>query len=194
MKIKKILTVVLVCFIALAGCKKDDKSSSKNFLKYNGKEYSIDKGMLESWGKWSTDGDNNIDLTLLSDSLTIVEVNNVYDHLTGTGHGVQFWMYSTSTTELNSTTYTYDVASTEAAGTFDWGNLKINYNFDTETGDIDQYIEGGTITVSKDGSTYKITINCTDEDNKSFTGSYEGPLNFYNWSMKKSTREDKRRF
>ena len=48
MNVKKTLTAVLICLIALAGCKKDEKSSPKNFIKYDGKTYAIDKGILEN--------------------------------------------------------------------------------------------------------------------------------------------------
>ena len=191
---KKFLTLVIVCSIVLISCKKDDKSSSKNFLKYEGKEFALDKGILENWGKWSVDGDNNIDLSLLSEGVTLVEINNEIDHATGTGHGAQFWMYSTSTTELNSLTYTYDASASEAAGTFEYGYFVINYNFETWVGEVDQDIEGGTVEVAKNGTTYKITINCIDEDGKTLTGSFEGALRYYNYDKKKTTREDKRRF
>ena len=193
MKFKKILPVVLVCLIALAGCKKDDKTSGKNFVKHDGTEYAIDKGYLENWGQWSTDGDNNIDLTLLSEGVTIVEVNNELDDLAGTGHRATFWMYSTGTTALNSQVYSYDDYATEQNGTFELGKLNVDYNFDSGSG-LTYYVNNGTVTVEKDGATYKITIDCVDENGKKFTGSYEGTLGYYNWDFKKSTKRDKREF
>jgi hypothetical protein len=79
------------------------------------------------------------------------------------------------------------------AGTFDYGWVLINWDADIDDCDIDQDIEGGTVTVSKSGDVYEITINCTDEDGKTVTGYYKGTLKYYDYDQKKTTRTEKRR-
>ena len=103
-------------------------------------------------------------------------------------------MYSTSTTELNNGTYVYDQYASEQALTFEYGFVVINYNFDNNSGDVDNDVASGSVQVSKDGSTYTIDIDCIDEVGKSFTGHYVGLLKYYNYEKKKSSREDKRIF
>ncbi len=192
---RKILTIILLGLIIFAGCKKDKKESTlNNYLKYEGTMYPISKGYLENWGKWSDEGDNNLDLTLVSDGINVVEVGGEIDEWTGTGNGIRFWMYSTSSTRLDDGNYVYDELITEQAGTFEWGEFVVNYSMENEEGDVDQYIEGGTVTVEKSGDIYEITINCTDEDGIAVTGYFKGTLKYYDYDKKKSTRSDKRRF
>ena len=192
---RKILTIILLSLIIFAGCKKDKKESSfNNYINYDGKMYSIDKGFLENWGKWSMEGDNNVDLTLVSNSIGVVEVGGEIDEFTGTGNGIGIYMYSTISTGLDEGNYVYDEDATEVAGTFEYANVVINYNIEDEEGDVDQDIEGGTVTVTRTGDTYEILLDLTDEDGIKVTGYFKGTLKYYNYDLKKSTRTDKRRF
>jgi hypothetical protein len=193
--VRKILTIVLLSLIIFTGCKKDkDENSYDNYIKYDDKAYPLDKGILENWGKWSPESDNNLDLTLVSDSVNVIEWNNEVDSYSGTGHRIKFWMYSASSELLDNGNYTYDDLSSEKTGTFDYGQLLINYNFDNEEGEIEQYVADGTVTVTKSGDTYEITINCTDEEGKSVTGYYKGILKYFDYNKKKSTKTEKRKF
>ena len=64
-------------------------------------------------------------------------------------------------------------------GTFDDGGYVIDY--DTETGNSgdEDDIVSGKVSVSKDGSEYNITINCTSKNGKKITGFYKGTLRFF---------------
>lgn len=192
---RKILTIILLSLIIFTGCKKDKKESTvNNYIRYDGTTYAIDKGYLENWGKWSLEGDNNLDLTLVSNGISVVEVGGEIDEYIGEGNAIIFYMYSTSTTRLDDGNYVYDEDATEEAGTFEWANVVINYNIEDEEGDVDQYIVDGTVTVTKTGDVYEISFNLTDEDGKTVTGYFKGTLKYYDYDKKKSTKTDKRRF
>ena len=191
---RKILTIILLSLIIFAGCKKDSKESTfNNYIKYDGKTYDLDKGLIENWGQWDEDEAYNLDLYLISSGITLIESGDDWDIASGKGHGIYFEMYASSSTQLDNGTYDYDAWGWEA-GTFDYGWVSINYDVALDDAEIDQDIEGGTVTINKSGDTYEITINCTDEDGKSVTGYYKGTLKYYDYDKKKSTRADKRRF
>jgi len=190
---KKILTLVLFSLIILVGCKKDkDGDSPNNYIKYEGKTYVIDKGILENYGE-EDEGVYNLDLTLFSSGINLIESQGEIVGATGTGNVLYFEMFTNSEIQLDNGTYVFDYYS-EEAGTFDDGELLINWNAEDYQADIDQYIDEGTVKVAKSGDIYEITINCTDEDDKSVTGYFKGTLTWYDASQKKSTKTDKRRF
>ena len=189
---EKILTIVLLSLFIFTGCKKDkDGDSPNNYFKYEGKTYTINKGILENYGEEDA-GVYNLDLTLISSGINLIESQGEIVGATGTGNIIYFEMFTTSETKLDNGTYEFDYSA--EAGTFDDGELLINYNTENYQAEIDQYINEGTVKVVKNGDIYEITINCTDEDGKSVTGYFKGTLKWYDQSDKKSTKTDKRRF
>ncbi len=190
---EKILPIILLSLFIFTGCKKDkDGDSPNNYIKYDGEMYHIDKGILENYGQWDA-GAYNLDLTLFSNEIKLIESQGEITGVTGTGNYIYFEMFTSSTTHLDNGTYQYNYTS-EEAGTFDQGAIAINYNIEYETGEIMQEITDGTVKVSKNSDTYEITIDCTDEDGKSVTGYFKGTLTWYDASWKKSTKSHKRRF
>jgi hypothetical protein len=190
MKIKKIPTVLLLILILCAGCKKDTREASNdNYIKYDGEKYPIDKGVLENFGLY--DDSYNLDLSLYSNSVIPIEDEGELIGANGTGNAIYFEMFSSSSTQLTNGSYYFSYS--EEAGTYDYGIVHVNYNFNTHVGEIAQYIESGTVTVAKIGDIYEITINCTDEDGKSVTGYYKGTLTWYNSGLIKSTKSNKRK-
>jgi hypothetical protein len=190
---KKILTLVLLPLVIFAGCKKDkDGDSPNNYIKYEGKTYTINQGILENYGE-EDEGVYNLDLTLFSSGINLIVSEGEIVGATGKGNVIYFEMFTTSETQLDAGTYEFDYYS-EEAGTFDDGEILINYDAEDYQADIDQYINHGTVTVAKSGDIYEIRINCTDEDDKSVTGYFKGTLTWYDASKKKSTNTDKRRF
>jgi hypothetical protein len=154
-----------------------DNTTQQNSITYQNQVYNIDKGVLEFYGKIHNTG-NNIDLTLLSASLTIVESGGLIDSISGTGNGVNFEMFTTGTTALDVGDYTFDKDSTGNVGTFDYGNVILNYNTATKKG-TSQDITAGVISVKSAGATYEITFNCTLKNGNGITGYYKGPLKYY---------------
>ncbi len=193
MNSNKLLGVMFVAVILFAGCKKD-KDTNQNFINYDGTKYALAKGILENLGQWSVGGDNNLYLTLLSGELTVIESQGGVDGISGTGHGIQLWMYSTSSTSLVNDIYVYDADASEMSGTFEWANVRINFNFTAGSGEIDELIASGNVTVSKSGDVYEITLDLMDEAGKTVTGYYKGTLKYYDYDSKKSTHTKTKRF
>jgi len=194
MKIKKILTIVLLSLIIFAGCKKDKKEETYSYyIKYDGKMYRLDKGVIENYGHYYVGKSYSMDLWFLSEGLNLVEINGVWDHESGTGHEVYFEMNTNSATLIDNGTYTYDVNTTYDVGTFSSADFTLDYDADHNTWGVYKSIVSGTLTVSRLGDVYDITFNCTDEDGKSVTGYYKGTLKYYDYDTKKSTGREKRK-
>jgi hypothetical protein len=180
---KKTLQVFLVLFAfsaLLAGCKKDADTGRKNLIEYDGKEYALSLGFMENYGKYYESEGYNIDLTLMSSGFKIHEANGEIDSVSGTGNAIYFEMFTTDSTELDSRIFTYDPEGTREAGTFDNGQVGINFNAQTQEGDI-YNIAQGTVTVSLSGTEYEITIACKDVSGKDITGYFKGKLKYYNY-------------
>jgi hypothetical protein len=171
-----LLGIIAINFF-LIQCNKDN-TTKKNSINYQNQVYNLDKGVLEYYGNIHGSG-NNLDLTLLSSGLVIHETNNLIDSISGTGNGIYFEMFTTGTASLTVGDYTFDSDSTGNAGTFDYGNVILNYNTETNQG-INQDITGGVISIKSSGLTYEITFNCTLKNGNGITGYYKGPLIYYN--------------
>ncbi len=194
MKVKKILTIVLIGLFFFAGCKKDKKEDDFDYyIKYDGKMFRLDKGAMENYGKYYVDDSYSIDLWFLSEGLKMIEINGEWDHESGKGHIVYFEMNTNSPSQIDNGTYTYDLDETYDAGTFLYGDFTLNYDADHNTWETYKAFVDGTVTVSRTGDVYEITFNCTDEDGKTVTGYYKGTLIYYDYDTKKSTRTEKRK-
>jgi hypothetical protein len=180
---KKTLRVFLVLFAfsaLLAGCKKDTDTARKNFIKYNDKEYTLSLGYLENYGQFFESEGYNIDLTLMSSGFKIHEANGEIDSVSGTGNAIYFELFTSDSTELDSRIFTYDPEETRKAGTFDNGQVGIDFNAQTQEGDIYNIVQG-TVTVNKSGTEYEITVACKDLSGKDITGYFKGKLKYYNY-------------
>ncbi len=180
------LAVVLaMALVITASCKKDDDDDNgqKNHLKYDGTEYNLGQGFLENYGLVD-ESIYNLDLILLSSSITIYETQGEIDSASGSGAIIYFEMYTSSATVLEAGTYQYDESSMDAMS-FDYADFALDFDVETEEGEWIE-ITAGTVTVSKDGNTYTITFDCTAEGGKKVTGSFKGTLKYYDWDDKKS--------
>lgn len=177
---------MLIISLFIAGCKKDkNDESSKKYFKYDNTEYSLSKGFLENWGKYGDQG-YNIDLSLLSSDFIIHESNGEVDSVSGTGDGLIFEIFTSLPGKLDVKDYLYDETGSGADGTFDWGMIAIDYNAIAQTGSSFE-ITGGKVSVTSNGNTYEITINCTASNGKTITGHYQGSLKYYNYDKKKKS-------
>ena len=183
----KPLIAVLVISLFIAGCKKDkEEETVKNYFNYNGSEYILSQGFLENYGKYEDEG-YNIDLTLLSSDFTIHEGSGDIDSISGKGDILLFEIYTSLPNKLDVKDYIYDAAETGAAGTFDWGIIGMDLDMATATGTAFE-ITAGKVSITSNGSTYEITINCT-ANGKNITGYYKGSLKYYNYDKKKKSEE-----
>jgi uncharacterized protein YdgA (DUF945 family) len=179
---------IFLLSIFIAGCKKDEEATVKNYFNYNGTEFILSQGFLENYGKSSAEEGNNIDLNLLSSTFTIHEKNGEVDSVSGTGDALYFEIFTSLPDKLDVRDYTYDGTESYAAGTFDIGMIGMGLNWENETGTIFD-ITGGKVSVTSNGAEYEITINCTASNGKTITGYYKGPLKYYNYNKKKKSAE-----
>ena len=172
----------------LIGCDKDDddKTGTKNYLKIGDTEYDLSAGILENYG---TDDDNswhygyNTDLTLYSAGLSLqIDEDDDYD-VTGKGHGIYFEMFSNSGNSLNNGDYIFSSTEPYPIGTFAGGGYVINYDSENDDYEGEGDIVSGKVSVSKSGSEYSITINCTDENGAKITGFYKGTLRYFDYTV-----------
>ena len=166
----------------LGSCKKDDdnKSSSKNYMQLDDSEYELSKGVLENYGKDEGVDGYNLDLTLLSSGLKIVEEGGEVSDISGTGHSIYFDIYTSTSKKLDLGSYEYDSTGTGELGTFAYGGCIADYNTETKEG-VNLELSDGTLTVTKNDGVYEISIDCTAEDGTNVTGYYKGSLKYYNY-------------
>ena len=169
----KKLYLLFIAIAVLSSCKKDDNGPSNN-VKYDGRTYELSKGYLENYGEWY-DNTYNFDLTLVSSDVTITESS-----ASGVGNLVYFEMLSPSPTELAAGTYTF-ASSFNTANTFDQGMVGLDFDVANFTGTILSLV-GGTVEVSKSGTTYDITFNGVLATGKSVSGKYSGTLIYYDYT------------
>ncbi len=180
-KVEKTMILLVIC-IVLISCDKDDQDSSanKNFLKVDDIEYDLSAGIIENYG--IDVGNNwhfgyNTDLLLYSKNLSFQMDEDEWE-LIGNGQAVYFEMFSTTALSLDNTDYLYTSSEPCQIGTFDDADYIINYESDDESELDSQGIANGSVKVSKSGSTYSITINCTSKNGKNVTGFYKGALHY----------------
>ncbi len=189
----KLLTGLILASSLLMSCdKKDDGDKNddankvtKNFLKVGDIEYNLSAGILENYG---ADDDTSwyygysTDLLLHSEGL-IVETDEENEYsLVGKGHGIYFEMYSTTGNTLDNVKYAFTSDEPCSIGTFGYGAYVINYDSEVdESGDQAEFASG-TVIISKSGSEYSVTIDCTGFNGKKVTGFYKGTLRYFDSS------------
>lgn len=185
-----ITTITLFTFL-IAGCKKDKDASPDNYLMVGTKKYELAEGFLENYGNYSSETGYNLDLTLISSGADLVIIDGMVESLTGTGNGVYFEVYTSMGDKLDIGDYMYDPESTEAAMTFDLGVGYINVNFSTMSG-TPHFVDGGTLSVLKNGSEYEISFDCVDGDGVKISGYFKSSLAYFNYAdLQKSTTPSK---
>jgi hypothetical protein len=179
----KLLLLIFVISISVLSCKKDDDNGPtfKNYLKYDGKYYELKFGYLEYYGAgWGAETSYNFDIYLSSISedemslKALPKLNFMY-----------FEMFSSSSTQLVSGTYNFNGESISPF-TFDIGEFGLDYL----SNDTYYEVNGGSVVIGKSGTTYEITIDCTDLAGKKISGYYKGELEYYDWSNFKGSKEE----
>ncbi len=182
----KFLAGVLIISLAFAGCKKDKKAPS-NFFKIGNKNYSISSGTLENYGVdtdtadfWEYSG-YNLDLAFFSKDLVLETTQQGYLNVSGTGQIIYFEIFSANASSLEEGDFIYDASNGPfEVQTFDYSDYALEWDDQKQDNNWTK-ITGGKITSKKTGSSYEITINCTDENGNDVTGVYKGPLQYYNY-------------
>jgi hypothetical protein len=171
----------LMTGIVFMGCAKDQPEVGSHF-KYDGKTYSLSKGFFENYGKSNGTGGFNLDLTLLSSQINMVEQNGGVEYLTGKGQAMYFELFSSLASNLEKGSYTFDADGIGAHGTFVYASMIIDVNFPQSTAQ-EIKVKSGTLTVIKNSSSdYELVWDCVLENGKNFTGQYRGKVGWYNVS------------
>ncbi|WP_163716811.1 hypothetical protein [Mangrovibacterium lignilyticum] len=179
MKNKFRFLLSLVLFVALfSGCGKDDDekdtSNPSNYFKVDGKYYELKVGYLQNWGMDEGFYEGyNTDLVLVSDGFSL---GGESLDLSGAGDALYFEMYSSQSDQLDVGDYVYSSSEPYPTGSFDYGEYYIGYDISTDEYDDAGFFTNGTVSVSKSGSTYEITVVCTTSTGKSVTGYFKGSL------------------
>jgi hypothetical protein len=190
--LKVMIFALLAVSMLFAACKKDDddESDQKNQMTIAGTEYDFSQGVIENYGTWSSVEAYNFDVTLLTSGFTIHEINGEIDSISGIGSGIVFELFSSDSTDLAVGEYVYDADASFTAGTFNFAGAVVNYNPATEEG-IEFDITEGTVTVSQNGETYELTIDCKTDGDEVVTGYYKGSLKKYDYTDGKKSAKIK---
>jgi hypothetical protein len=180
---KKINILFVICSIAvlfaMPGCSKDKSDSSSQSLTIGSTSYSFSNGYVGLYDSY----DHLYEIVLTSSGISYSSSDAAY---TGTGNVIYVDFYSTAVGTITGT-YTYSAEDTAGIGTFvDFGYI-LNYNISAETYDSHGSVTDGTVTITKSGSEYEISISSTK-----ISGTYKGTLT--NLSSKKSLEVASKKF
>ncbi|MDR1348708.1 MAG: hypothetical protein LBJ63_09865 [Prevotellaceae bacterium] len=156
-KVLNYLMIAAVAALVCTACSKDDDNSggvdkSKNYVKYNGKDYAVVSAGLADYEDFYENGTYSYGIRLMLEEGNFVEVDV---------------LFSNSTFPEGSKTYAY--STSHAAGTMDAFFYKIGDDGSESEGSL----KSGSATVSKNGDTFEISFNVTTPDNKAFSGHHK---------------------
>jgi hypothetical protein len=186
----KLLIMTALFGVVFVSCKKDN-ADKESQVQYDGTTSNLSKGYLINYGiENASPASYYYSLIISSPEVTF---DFAQDTVYGIGDAIAFDIYSASATDLVPGTYNFD-ATTYNANTFEWGIFVADYNFVTDEGTTGVEIISGTVTVSKSGTTYEITVDGTVDGGKKITAYYKGSLEYHDSSSMKTTESKKFRF
>jgi hypothetical protein len=145
----------------------DSNGGSAGSFTYDGTTYQVSQGWLEYVG--TEDGPHNFEFTMASSGVDIVA-------MTGIGDAVLIDFMS-STSPIAEGTYTFHGSGPPyAPNTFIDLWVIINFNLETDVGDI-YMAEAGTVTITEVGdSTISLDFEVTLDNGKTATGTWSGSV------------------
>jgi len=186
--LKVLIFALLAMSVIFGGCNDDDDNQNDpgNHMSINDIDYEFSQGVIENYGTWLSVDAYNFDVTLLSSGFTIHEINGEIDSLSGIGHGISFELFSSDSTDLAVGDYVYDVDGNGSTGTFLYGSAIVDFDAETEEG-TEYDITEGKVTVSQNGDTYAVSIDCKSDEGMVITAYYKGSLKKYDYSDDKKS-------
>jgi hypothetical protein len=168
----------------LISCNNDDSSnddsSTDNNISFDGTEYDLSQGYVLHYDD-DMDSLSFYQLTLYSSSFEITYDDDAYiDDITGEGQTLSFEINSSTSDDIALGTYTYSAHNSSTAGTFSYATASTYSNFETDELNSSE-ITDGTLTISKNGSSYTLSFDLTDEDGVSVTGYYSGLVEYIDY-------------
>lgn len=164
MKTYKIIFLIILFPLFFISCSDDDddiKIEGIGTLTIDGTVYELSQGIIYNRERWEPTQGYNFDVDLVSSDFDI-------ENMTGVGDAVALEMFSATTDDLGSGTYTFGANEQFQAGTF-CGIIAIGIDAQTDESDIFFIITSGSCVVVRSGNTYEFTLNTeADQLSESF--------------------------
>ncbi|HIB38085.1 hypothetical protein [Mesonia sp.] len=181
MKKHYLLILSIFTVFAFTSCSNDDDSNSNDsnastdsVLEIDGENFQLKAGVIEEYGESFSGDGYNFDISLFNSEISLV--NGDYlpedDNITG----IYFELWSESSSNLSSGTYTQDYS--ENPFTYTYGDVVIEYNMDTEQASYLEIVSGDVI-ISRNGSNYEINFDGTASNGSEISLYYKGTLMTY---------------
>ncbi len=181
MKSYNIYTLFLAFYLILStvSCKKDKDLPLENFMKFDGKTYALENGLLEYYGQVTGTG-YNFDLFLYTRGLTFIP----YSGLSGKGSMLFMEIYTEGSQGLSAGTYDFDIGGSGEAFTFENIQMVKDLNTDDKTGTV-TYFTSGSIVIADSTEGYLFDITVTTTGGKTLTAHFKGEPTVIDMSGKK---------
>lgn len=180
---KKFMFMCMLLAVVAVSCKDEEPDDDtpavkKNAFTVNGTEYLLTQAALVYGGE-ENPGEHWFSVYCLSSGVTIYGTPPVIDSAGGAGNYLGFEILATSSTEIPSGNYPKGNDTLLVVNKNYGGAYGIGYNWSTGTGGTTKEITINSIAVLKTGTTYEISFNATDEDNKAITFYYKGVFTYW---------------
>ena len=191
MKIRTTLiaAIALVIF-TFSACDKDEEVK-KNSFKYNNKEAEIGTAIGFAYGQTEVSGVYWIAMEYFEKTFTVFYENGYPDSLAGKGDALLITFLSNKEAEIAPGEYTVKPSSDPSkVFTIDGDEeTGLIIGFDAAGQNEPPYVEinGGKVTVAKNGDEYEFTFNLSTNINSTITGYYKGKPEFFIDKKKKSS-------
>lgn len=157
--VKQNVVVMLLVSVVLFSCKDDEPTGSGNKFTFGGTSYTVSSAVFEKRIDPEYDAEENEyyrhNLNFIGRGIVnALNDNGDYDP-TGSGNYVSLKVLNTEALELTDGTYTWGGTDSQDSFTIPVGAVGIGWNTDSY---IEYKITSGTLTVSKSGSTYKLSF------------------------------------
>ncbi len=173
-KVNVIFLTLALAIVTLVSCDKDDDEPT-NYFKVDGTTYELSGAHLLEWEEEVGEGAYEVDLTFYTGSINNIGISSGGAVSTGVGDMLVFIMNSSTMYGLPTGDYPYS-ATEGIVNTFDASVCFLNYNSATEESDSRIEINQGTVSVTKNGNEYEITVDCTATTGEKITAHYKGTL------------------
>ncbi len=184
---KNILTFAgLALFTLFFSCKKPEETKlPDSYFEVNETVYELSHGFILNWGYQEYEEACIYEIALLSNDLSVYEVNGHMANLYGKGDALYFMIYCDSTGRPEPGEYPYNFHG--SAGYMEFAAYTINWEPMVQG---DEWKEmAGKIVIAYDQDKYQITIDCFGENGLKIDGAFKGELKMYleNDTYKKGT-------
>lgn len=185
-KLKILFAAIAALCVIFFACSDDDDNNTnpntvQNKMNFNNLDYELTNSVLVSYSKLKTESHSHL-MIFHTSGISIPTTDDGYILLqaaNGTGSGISFDIFSTSSEYLDDGVYTYDPEYSETAGTFSEGEVFVNYDVTADDDENEYGISSGTLTVKKITEGYEFELDCICEDGKKLEVTYKGIVSDY---------------